>query len=67
MGTPMVIHFYDQNNEVVKTFTRSFVPWKLLKEAVKISKTLNQENLDESNVDDLAGRGGSGFWRSIHR
>lgn len=55
MGTPMILHFYGPDNEVVKQFTRSFVPWKLLKEAVRISKTLDQESLDDKNVDDLAG------------
>lgn len=55
MGTPMIIHFYGQDNEVVKQFTRSFVPWKLLKEAVRISKTLDQDNLGEKDVDELAG------------
>lgn len=55
MGTPMIIHFYGQDNEVEKQFTRSFVPWKLLKEAVRISKTLDQENLGEKDVDELAG------------
>lgn len=55
MGTPMVIHFYGKDNEVVKQFSRSFVPWKLLKEAVRVSKTLDQENLGEKDVDELAG------------
>lgn len=55
MGTPMIIHFYGQDNEVVKQFTRSFVPWKLLKEAVRISKTLDKDNLGEKDIDELAG------------
>jgi 23S rRNA G2069 N7-methylase RlmK/C1962 C5-methylase RlmI len=55
MGSPMVIHFYDKDSEMVKTFTRSFVPWKLLKEAVKVSKNLDQENMTEQDVDALTG------------
>lgn len=55
MSTPMVIHFYGPNDEVQSTFSRSFVPWKLLKEAVKISKTLDQNDLTEENVNELAG------------
>lgn len=53
----LVITLYDpETNEAVKEFTRTFVPWKLLKRAVKLSKNLEKldiANLDESIVDEL--------------
>lgn len=51
----MVIHFYGKNDELLKTFSRSFVPWKLLKKAVGISALLNMENMTEEDVDVISG------------
>lgn len=53
--TPMVIRLYDKDNEFVE-FTRLFVPWKLLKVAVNLSKTIstNPENTTEEDVNALA-------------
>lgn len=53
-GTPMVIHLYGEDNEVKKTVTRSFVPWKMLKKAVKVSENLDPKNMTEADVDELA-------------
>jgi hypothetical protein len=51
----MQITLYDpETNEVKSTHTRLFVPWKLLKVAVKISKSLDPENMTDENVDELA-------------
>jgi hypothetical protein len=55
MKTPMTLHLYDKNSEITKTFTRSFVPWKLLKEAVKISKNLDPKDMNEEDVEQLTG------------
>lgn len=54
-NAPMVVHLYGDDNEVVKTFTRSFVPWKMLKKAVKLSKQVNFEDLKAEDVDQIAG------------
>jgi len=52
------ITLYDNDNEVVKTFTRTFVPWKLLKRAVKLVKVFGNDfdpdNMKESDIDELA-------------
>jgi hypothetical protein len=52
------ITLYDNDNEVVKTFTRTFVPWKLLKRAVKLVKVFGNDfdadNMQESDIDELA-------------
>lgn len=53
MAQPMTITLYDENNEVKQTFTQPFVPWKMLKEAVRIAKKLDPENLKEEDIDEL--------------
>ncbi len=55
MGAPMVINFYGKDNEVEASFTRSFVPWKLLKVAIKLSKSMDSENMSEEDADALGG------------
>ena len=54
-NAPMVVHLYGEDNEVLKTFSRSFVPWKMLKKAVKLSKEVNFEDLKAEDVDQIAG------------
>ena len=50
----MKITLYDEDSEVKQSFTRSFVPWKLLKKAIKLSKGMNLEEISEEQVDALA-------------
>jgi len=51
MATPIELHFYNKNNEVIKTYTQDRVTWDFLKQAVKI-KDVN--TLDESNIDIIS-------------
>lgn len=55
---PLKLTLYDpETSEELKTYTRSFIPWKLLKTAVRLSKSLGnieQENLDEDDIDSIA-------------
>lgn len=55
--SPMELHFYNnETNEVEKTFTRTFVPWKMLKEAIKLQEKLGDidlEKLREDEVDEI--------------
>jgi len=51
----MVIHLYGDDNEVEKTFTRTWVPWKMLKTAVKLADGLDTANLKTEDVDALTG------------
>lgn len=54
--TTMTIHLFDKaNGEIKTTFTQSFVPWKLLKSAVKIAKSLNPKDMKEEDVEQLTG------------
>jgi len=51
--SPMVIHFYNkETNEVEKQFTRTFVPWKLLKEAIKLNKELGDLDPEKMSPED---------------
>jgi hypothetical protein len=52
---PMVIHLYGEDDELKKTFSRSFVPWKVLKMAVRLAPILDGATLDDAAVDALAG------------
>jgi len=51
----MEITLYGPDNEVKATYTRLFVPWKLLKVAVRLAKELDPQNLTEADTDALAG------------
>ncbi len=53
----MKITLYSPDNEVKATFSRGFVPWRLLKQAVKLTKNLKGKDatdLEEDDVDALA-------------
>lgn len=49
----MKITLYGQDDEVKKTFSRSFVPWRLLKQAVRLQKTLVKTDGAEVSDEDL--------------
>ena len=56
MQKPLVLNLYDENNELVKTCTRTFVPWKMLKKAVRLHKQIGKkgiENFEEEDMDSL--------------
>jgi len=55
MPTMMTITLYDKASEPVKTFNRGFVPWKLLKKAIRLSKSIDVNDPDEESLDELAG------------
>ena len=52
----MQITLYDPATDEIKgTYTRVFVPWKLLKAAIKLAKDLDTKNMTEETVDALTG------------
>jgi hypothetical protein len=57
ISAPLRLTLYDPaTNEVRKEFVRSFVPWRLLKKAVQLSKSLanlDEKNLTEEDVDAI--------------
>lgn len=42
--SPMIIHFYGPENEEVKVATRKFIPYGLMKEAVKLEGALHDKD-----------------------
>ena len=50
--SPMVLHFYNNENEAEKTYTRTFVPWKILKEAVKL-QGIKEDAITAEQVDEI--------------
>jgi hypothetical protein len=59
MAAPLKLTLYDpETDEVIQEYSRSFIPWKLLKQAMRLARSLegqNLDDLDESMIDELAG------------
>lgn len=59
-GAPISLIFYDkETNEPVKTYTRTFIPWKLMKRVAKLMKVFGKgfavEDMNEEAVDEITG------------
>jgi hypothetical protein len=54
-NTPLQITIYGKDDEVKSTHSISRVPWRILKAAVRMAKSINVNNLDEDDIDALAG------------
>lgn len=48
MKTPIELHFYNKNNEVIRTYSQNRISWDFLKRAVRIADT---KILDQSSID----------------
>ena len=56
LTTPLTLRLYDpETDEIKKEFTRSYVPWGLLKKAIRLQKLLDSDDLKEEDVDELTG------------
>ena len=55
LQTPLQITLYDpETDEVKASYSRVFVPWKVLKYAVGLAKGLDAANMTEDQLDQLA-------------
>ena len=55
--SPMTINLYGEDNEIEKTFTRKFVPWKMLKDAIKLQEKLGDldpKKMKSEDVDEIS-------------
>ena len=53
IGTPIQLTLYDpETNEPRETFSRGFVPWGILKAAMKLQH-LDQESLTDADIDAI--------------
>ena len=50
MITHIELHFYNKNNEVIKTYSQSVIKWEFFKKAVMIA---DNKNLDVENLDTI--------------
>lgn len=55
MAGLMQITLYNEESEPIQTYSQGFVPWRLLKAAVKLAGSMDQNNLKEEDLDALAG------------
>ena len=55
MPRAIELTLYDpETNAAIKTYTRSFVPWGILKHAIRLEKSIDMDNLSEEDMDSLA-------------
>lgn len=52
-GTVLTLNLYGEDNELIRTCTRTFVPWKMLKRAVKLNKQFGNKPTDEYEETDM--------------
>lgn len=53
-GAPIKLTLYGPDDEVIAEHSRTVVPWKILKRAVRLSKDLDESDLKEEDLDSLA-------------
>ena len=53
MQSPLVLNLYGENNELIRTCTRTFVPWKMLKKAVALNRAIGKKGIDDFIEDDM--------------
>jgi hypothetical protein len=52
-GTPIKITLYNpEDGEITAEFVQTFIPWRMLKRAVALSK-LDSENMTEADIDGI--------------
>lgn len=52
--SPIELSFYDDQNEVIKTYSLSVVRWGVLKKAVKLSEAIQQGGMSEDDFDQVS-------------
>jgi hypothetical protein len=58
MPSPIVLNLYNpETQEVEKTYSINFIPWKMLKRAIRLNKSFGSktiEQYDESDIDEIS-------------
>ncbi|MCI0552555.1 MAG: hypothetical protein L0287_16515 [Anaerolineae bacterium] len=58
LSAPIVLNLYDpESQEITKTYTQVFVPWKLLKKGIRLQKQMGKkepDDFEEKDIDALA-------------
>lgn len=53
-GTPITIVLYGPEDEAKKTYSRSVIPWGILKKAIVLTKLIDESNVTENDIDAIA-------------
>ena len=52
---PIEITLYDpETNEPIRTYVRAFIPWEILKGAIRLSKSIEPGEMNDEMLDQLA-------------
>lgn len=53
---PVTLTLYDEDDEPIKTYSKSVIRWGMLKQAIKLAKQLEgkEKELSEENLDALS-------------
>lgn len=58
MSSPIILHLYNpETQEEEKSYSAVFIPWKVLKRAIRLNKTLGNKSeteYEEANIDEIA-------------
>jgi hypothetical protein len=53
VGTPLELTLYGPDDEVIKRYTKLIVPWKIMKRAIQLVKTMNVERPEDLQDEDM--------------
>ena len=54
-GTPLTITLYGPDSEPGKEYSRSIIPWGILKKAIALTKSIDQKDVTGADMDAIAG------------
>ena len=55
MGTPLSIVLYGADDDPIKEYTRSIIPWGILKKSIALTRAIGKKDVAEADVDAIAG------------
>jgi hypothetical protein len=54
LSAPIILNLYDrETNEIVDTKTAMFVPWKMLKQGIRLQKQLGEKDAAQYTEEDI--------------
>ena len=54
MPKPIKINLYDGNDQVIKSLSRTRIPWGVLKRAIRMASSLDESNITDDDLDNIA-------------
>lgn len=54
-NTPIKITIYEANDEIKKEYSRTTIPWGVLKKAIALTKAIDKDDVGEADIDAIAG------------